>query len=268
MRHLLAPIGIAALSLSLAPLPASAQLGAIEALTRRVSDLGFFFSKGTLAGGSDELDAGTFGLTSFGVELLFEVAEIPSAAARQRRAASTPATRYVLTGMEVRTTAEGVDTVYHYDVVRSTPPPQPEDILWTLEVGIGYGQVQGLELLDPSLDLNASIRTLPSLTLYLSYEPLGTYLGMRTGFLRTHALQVVDESGAIYNGDAEAFMMGGLAGYAFALDPTYLFIEAAYTVRSFPSVEWSAQGALPAGLPRELNASGWMVSAGIQFPVK
>lgn len=248
--------------------PAAAQFGPIETLARRVSDLGFYFSGGGIAGGSSALDNDAFGLTSFGVELLFEVAEIPSADARRRQAEAPAVTRHVLREMEVRRGEGGVDTIYHYDVVRSQPGPSPEDIEWTLEVGIGYGQVQGLELRDPSLDLNTTIRTLPSLTLYLSYEPWGTYLGMRTGFLRTHALQVVDDAGTIIDGDAEAFMMGGLAGYAFAFDPTYVFIEAGYTVRNFPSVQWSAPGALPPGVPRNLDASGWLVSAGIQFPIK
>lgn len=252
----------------LIPAPVAAQFGPIDALARRVSDLGFFFSRGGVTG-SEALDHDPLGITSFGVELLFEVAEIPSGEARRRQAQAEPVTRHVLKEMEVRKTADGgVDTVYHYEVVRSAPSFRGDDILWTLEVGIGYGQLQGLEFRDPSLDLNATIRTLPSLTLYLSYEPLGGYVGMRTGFLRTQAMQVVDSGGAVFNGSGEAFMMGGLIGYAFAFDPTYVFIEGGYTVRNFPSVEWTGDGALPAGVPRDLDVSGWLVSAGIQFPVK
>jgi hypothetical protein len=260
--------GIAALAAL--PTGAEAQLGPIDALARRVSDLSFYYSRGGLAGGSSGLSDDAFGMTSFGVELLFEVAEIPSSAARRRRSDAEPTTRQVLRSVDIHRGSDGrVDTVYHYEVVRSGPPSYgADDILWTLEVGIGYGQVQGLELEDPGLDLNATIRTLPSLTLYLSYEPWGTYLGMRTGFLRTHALQVIDGDGSVFSGDGEAFMMGGLVGYAFALDPTYLFVESGYTVRDFPSVEWSGQAPLPAGTPRQLDASGWFVSAGIQFPVQ
>ena len=152
--------------------------------------------------------------------------------------------------------------------MRSAPSYGPDDILWTLELGIGYGQMQGLELRDDALDLNATIRTLPSVTLYMSYEPVGAYLGLRTGFLRTSALQVIDAGGTATPGGAEAFMMGGLLGYAFAIGPTYLFTEGGYTVRTFPSVEWRAQGPLPAGTPRQLDVSGWGLSAGIQFPVR
>lgn len=251
-----------------APAPATAQFGPIEALARQVSDLSFYYSRGAAPGGSG-LDSEAFGLTSFGVELLFEVAEIPSGEARARRAAAEPTTRRVLREMEVRRTAEGaVDTIYHYDIVRATPGYGPDDIVWTMEVGIGYGQLQGLDLREPTLDLNAMIRTLPSVTVYLSYEPLGAYLGLRTGFLRTYALQVIDQTGAVYPGSAEAFMMGGLLGYAFSVDPGYLFLEWGYTARSFPSVEWSAAGPLPAGIPRDLDVSGWGVSVGIQFPIR
>ena len=265
----LALIGLA-VSLSVAwPAPAVAQFGAIESLARRVSDLGFYYSRGGIVPRGSGLERSAFGMSSFGVELLFEVAEIPSAAARERQRSAEPSVRQVLTEVEVHEHPDGTaDTIRRYEVVRRTPGLRPDDILWTLEVGIGYGQVQGLELRDPSLDLNATIRTLPAVSLYLSYEPLGTYLGIRTGFLRTHAMQVVDADGTIYDGSAEAFMMGGLLGYAFALDPTWLFIEAGYTARSFPSVEWSAPGGLPPGIPRELDTSGWGITVGIQFPVQ
>ena len=261
-------VGLLAVLVAL-PAPAAGQFGAVETLARNVSDLSFYYGRGG-ASGSSALDAGVGGLTAFGVELLFEVATIPSAAARERQSAASPEPRRVLREVEVRRGSDGtVDTVYHYDVVRpSSGGYGPDDLLWTLELGIGYGQVQGLELRDPALDLNAMIRTLPSVSLYMSYEPLGAYLGLRTGFLRTFALQVIDAGGTVFAGDAEAFMMGALAGYAFGIGPTYLFVEAGYTARTFPSVEWRAQEPLPAGVPRELDVSGWGLSAGLQFPVR
>ncbi len=251
------------------PAPAAAQFGAVETLARRVSDLSFYYSRGG-AEGSGRLDTDPAALTSFGVELLFEVARIPSSSAQRRRAEAAPRERRVLREVEVRRASDGtVDTIFHYDVARSAPTGyRDEDILWTMELGIGYGQVQGLELRDPTLDLNAMIRTLPSVTLYMTYEPLGTYLGLRTGFLRTYALQVVDDAGNVYPGSAEAFMMGGLVGYALAMGPSYLFLEGGYTARTFPSVEWRSQLPLPADVPRQLDVSGWGLSVGIQFPVR
>jgi hypothetical protein len=250
------------------PAPVSAQFGPVEALATRVSDLSFFFGTGSMTGGS-ALEANTFGVRTFGVELLFEVAQIPTQAARRRRAAWPDSVRTVLERMEVRQAEGRVDTVYHYAVERVPAPTDPDDIVWTMEVGIGYGQLEGLRLRDPELELNATLRYLPAVTVYLSYEPLGTYVGMRTGFMRTDALQVVDPSGDVYRGRAEAFMMGGLAGYAFPLPPAYLFVEGGYTLRAFPSVEWTTTpGPLVPGIPRRLDASGWTVAVGIQFPVR
>lgn len=257
-----------AVAAAIAPAPADAQFGPIDALASRVSDLSFFFSTGGIAGGSPELESEAFGLKSFGVELLFEVAEVPTAAARRRLAEAGDSTRAVLRSMEVVRSESGVDTVYHYDIQRVRPSLGDDDILWTLEVGIGYGQVEGLQLSDPGLDLNTSLRLLPSLTLYLTYEPVGTYVGLRTGFMRTDALQVTDAEGARFGGEAEAFMFGAVGGYAFALDPTFLFIEGGYTLQNFPSVEWSGEGPLPAGVPRDLDASAWLLTAGIQFPIR
>jgi hypothetical protein len=266
-RLLSATLAVAVLALG--PAPATAQFGAVEALVNRVSDLSFFFSSGGTLPGSDALESEPFDMTSFGVELLLEVARVPSRAGRERVAAAGTTTRHVLQRIEVIRSQDGVDTVYHYDVNRVSPGFRDSEILWTLEVGIGYGQLQGLRLAHPELDLNTSIRTLPAVSLYLSYEPIGTYLGLRTGLLRADGLQVTDSSGALFNGDAETFMMGALAGYAFSLEPTYLFLEAGYTVRSFPSVEWSTRGGTPRpDLPRSLDISGWMIGAGIQFPVR
>jgi hypothetical protein len=207
-------------------------------------------------------------VTSFGVELLFEVARIPSAAARERRAVAGSAERRVLQRIEVRQVEGRADTIYHYDVVRVEPAVGPDDILWTLEVGIGYGQSEGFRLRDPELEMSAMLRNLPAVTLYLSYEPLGTYLGLRTGLMRTEALQVMDAAGTLHRGRGEAFQMGALAGYALSLRPIYLFAEGGFTLRTFPSVEWTTPGPLPPGIPRRLDASGWTVSGGIQFPVR
>lgn len=250
------------------PAAMSAQFGPVEALASRVSDLSFYFGTGGISAGS-ALETNALGLRTFGVELLFEVAQVPTAEARRRGAAWADSTRAVLERMEVRRSGDRSDTIYHYSVERVAAPRGPDDIVWTMEVGIGYGQVEGLRLRDPELELNATLRYLPAVTLYLTYEPLGTYLGMRSGFMRTDALQVVDPGGEVYRGRAEAFMMGAVAGYAFPLPPTFLFVEGGYTLRTFPSVEWTTTpGPLPPGMPRRLDASGWAVTAGIQFPVR
>jgi hypothetical protein len=252
----------------LLPAPAAAQFGPIEALASRVSDLSFYYGTGGISAGSAALEPNAWGMRSFGVELLFEVARVPSSAARARTAAAGVTERRVLQRVEVRQEEGRADTTYHYEVIRVEPRYGDDDIVWSMEVGIGYGQTEGLRLRDPELEMNATVRNLPAVTLYLSYEPVGTYVGLRTGLMRTDALQVVDAEGTVYRGRGEAFQMGALAGYAFPLRPAYLFVEGGYTLRAFPSVEWTAPGPLPAGLPRRLDASGWTVVAGIQFPVR
>jgi hypothetical protein len=259
---------VAALVLAGAPRGLAAQFGPVEALASRVSDLSFYAGPGGLMGGSS-LESSAFGVWSFGVELLFEVATIPTTEARRRQAATPPTTRRVLRRVEVRHTEGRADTVYHYEVEHVPPPPMADEILWTLEMGLGYGQVEGFSLRDPDLELNATIRNLPAVTLYLTYEPLDTYVGFRTGFMRTDALQVVDAEGGVYRGRGEAFLMGALVGYAFPVPPAYLFLEGSLTRRAFPSVEWtSTPGPLPPGVPLRLDASGWSLAVGIQFPVR
>jgi hypothetical protein len=137
-----------------------------------------------------------------------------------------------------------------------------------MEVGLGYGQTEGFRLRDPDLELHATVRTLPAVTLYLSYEPVGSYLGLRTGFMRTDALQIIDGAGTVFRGRAEAFLLGAVVGQAVPIRPAFLFVEAGYTLRTFPSVEWTTTGALPATIPRRLDASGWGLAGGIQFPVR
>jgi hypothetical protein len=258
----------AVLATLLAPGAVAAQFGPIEALAGRVSDLSFYYGAGGIAGGSEALESNPWGVTAFGVELLFEVARIPSAEARRRMAEAPPVEHRVLDRVEIRHVDGRQDTIRHYRVVRVDPVLAPDDILWTLEVGIGYGQSEGFRLRDPELELNAMIRNLPAVSLYMTYEPWRTYVGFRTGLMRTEALQVQDADGVVHRGRGEAFQVGALLGHVVPVRPTFLFAEAGYVLRAFPSVEWATSGPLPPGLPRRLDASGWLVSGGIQFPVR
>lgn len=263
-----ARVALALLATLLTPGAAAAQFGPIEALASRVSDLSFYYGAGGVSAGGGAIEPNPWGVTAFGVELLFEVARIPSAAARERRAASSTEDRRVLQRIEVRETEGRADTVYHYDVVRVAPAYGDDDIVWTLEVGIGYGQMEGFQLRDPELQMNAMLRSLPAVTLYLSYEPIGSYLGIRTGMMRTESLQVMVADGTVYRGRGEAFQMGGLVGHALDVGPAYFFVEGGYTLRTFPSVEWTSPGPLPRNIPRRMDVSGWTVVGGVQFPVR
>lgn len=252
----------------LLPLPAQAQLGAIEAFARRVSDLSFYFTVGGVAGSQTALENEPAGITAFGVELLFEVAETRRPIEGAVAAQPPDSVTRTWTGMEVVHSPDGVDTVYTYEVEPVPPPPLPTEPIWVMELGLGYGQHQGYRLADPELAMNVSLRDLPSVTLYANYGPWGNYFGLRTGFMRTQALQVTEAGGATFTGEADAFLFGGLVGYATAFESLWLLLETGYTIRNFPSVAWTGPGELPTALPRELDMSGWFVSTGIQFPFR
>ena len=171
--------------------------------------------------------------------------------------------------MEVVRSGESVDTIYRYDARRVSRPGVPQETVWSMELGIGYGQVMGFEAEDePRLELRGAVRDLPAVSLYASYEPWGNYIGLRTGFMKTQDLQVVEDGGEAFSGDADAFLFGALTGYAWSLRGMHGFLEGGYSLRYFPSVEWRGPGPLPEGVPRDLGVSGWFVSGGIQFPLK
>jgi hypothetical protein len=261
------PSALLLLALLLPPTPALAQFGALEALAGNVTDLSFFGGYGGLLPVDEKMgaDSRTF---SFGVELLFQIASVERPSERDRATMPTDSVRLTWSRMEVVHTGEGVDTIYFYDVDEVRPPPPPTDTVWTIEMGIGYGQTSGFELADGSLQFRGSVRDLPSATVYASYEPWSTYFGFRTGFMRTKSLQALErETGSGISGEAEAFLAGVLAGYAWSIGDFWAVIEAAYTIRYFPGVEW-ATGSLPAGVPSDLQLSGWTLSTGLQFPIR
>lgn len=266
MRRMLVGLVFPAVAL-LVPSPASSQFGAVEALTSSVTHVSFFGGVGGLLPTRQAMNnhKNTY---SFGVELLFEIASVerpvPGASVQTQR----DSVQLKWSRMEVTRSEEGVDTVFFYDVEPAPPPPPTTEKIWSVELGIGYGQVTGFELADPTLQLRGSIRDLPSASVYASYEPWSTYFGIRTGFMRTKGMQVFDfDTRKTVSGDAEAFIAGALAGYAWSLGQFWFFTEAAYTIRHFPSVVWQGD-TLEEGMPTDLQASGWSVSVGIQFPIR
>ena len=246
--------------------PASAQLGAIEAFARRVTDLSFNASLGGLSPGSDEVRADAFGLRGFGLELLFEIGTVGETLGPAPVVQDTAELRW--TEMVVVVGPDGADTTYVYEVVEPSPPPIPTRPIWTFEMGIGYGQLTGFESGDPTLDLRGQVRELPSASLYASYEPIGAYFGLRSGFMSLRALRAYDPAGVAFSGLADTFLMAGLIGNSVEVLGLNVFAEVAYSIRSFPSVEWkpvSPGGGLPLNLPRELSFSGWSIGTGVQF---
>ncbi len=247
---------------ALTPAPATSQIGIYDALARRFSDVSFFANTGALMPARDGV-AGER-TTSYGIEVLLQIGGINRPASAPP--ASTDSVTVVWTGRQVTHNGTSADTVDTYDVRPRAPRPAGEP-LWTFEVGVGYGQLTGFGLEAPELDMRGAARDLPSLSLYATYEPLGGYLGVRSGFAKLQGLQIIDEEGRTFGGEAESFMAGVAVGEFVQILNLSLFVEGAYTWRDFPSVRWSGPSPLPAAVPRSLGLSGWTLGAGLQFGV-
>jgi hypothetical protein len=254
-------------ALLIQPSPASAQFGALEALAKNVTDVSFNGGVGGLLPSSSLMSSGRR-TSSFGVELLFQIASVERPLPGARPQQPTDSVQITWSRMEVVRSNEGADTTYFYDVEETRPRPPPIRTIWTVEMGIGYGQLSGFDLADRSLQLRGSVRTLPAASVYASYEPWSTYFGVRTGFMKTKGLQVIElDTGDTFSGESEAFLAAALLGYAWSIGDFWAFTETAYTVRYFPSVEWK-RGTLPPGVPTDLRLSGWSVTLGIQFSIR
>lgn len=241
--------------------PAAAQLGAIESLAGRVSDLSFYATFGSVADGG-ALESRTFGVSSFGLEVLFEVGAIERVVEPAPPVDDSVVVRW--TRMVIETRGRRADTTYTYEV---EPAPEPEPVterVWTFELGLGYGEISGYRAAGDGIDLRGVIRELPSISLYASYEPLGFYGGFRSGFMRLQGLQLYVDDGAPLSGDADSFLAGVLLGQAWEVLGLNVFLEGAWTIRDFPSIAWDG---VPPPEFRSLDMTGWSVGTGVQFSV-
>ena len=273
--------------LGVTPQAAYAQFGAVEALARRVQDLSFYANLGGLLPSSDEVDADRFQLTQYGVELLFGISVVERSCARRvagwcpaprggdpQVRAGPPQTDTLLTWVERQVVTRGgtSDTTDIYDVeVVPRRVPMAVDTIWEFEMGLGYGQLLGFEEKDPTIDLRGSVRELPAVSLYAVHYPSRAYVGLRSGYLKLHSLQAIQEGtpgedASVFKGKAESFLLGAALGTWVDVSEVSLLLEASYAVRSFPSIEWSGS-TLPAELPRKLNLNSWMIGTGVQIPI-
>jgi hypothetical protein len=246
----------------LSPSALSAQFGLVESLFRNVTDIGFYVGRSGMGVESGDLVVGRYGLSNFGVELLFELGASGHMVSVEPR--DTAQVRW--TEMRVVRGDDGrVDTTFVYAVTR--PATHRLERVWTFELAIGYGQLAGFALRDPEFELLGTARELPALTFYASHASTGAYLGIRSGMLQTHALQVVDTAGTALSGAAQAFQIGLAIGMAIEVATIFPFAEVGWQQRRFPSVEWRAT-TLPPSVPRSIDLSGWQVQVGVQVPIR
>ncbi|MEO6527927.1 MAG: hypothetical protein ABIP93_15010 [Gemmatimonadaceae bacterium] len=170
----------------------------------------------------------------------------------------------------------GTDTVLvgvDSEFVGTREPPPPVERLFDLDLGIGYGQMDGLRY-GGTYELHGSVRELPSISAYVTaklYDRIGVYGGVRTGVITLQDAQlfVTNTDGtAMFTLSSTSFEFGAPLG--IDLQPVHgihLTLEAAYMRRIFNSISFEPTTGFPQDYPRSLDLSGWSWSAGIQFPL-
>ena len=144
-----------------------------------------------------------------------------------------------------------------------------------IELALGYSQFAGLVSDDDTYELRGTVRELPSVTVYASFDGyvprITPYIGLRSGIIDMHNFQAVDgvqgATTTVYGASPRSFQLGALLGVALGIPAVQPRIEAGYFFRDFPSLQWSP-GSAPSRFPREMSFSGWSFSAGLQISLR
>jgi hypothetical protein len=141
------------------------------------------------------------------------------------------------------------------------------------ELGLGASTLNGLRAVEPSLDLRAAMRTLPTVSVYAAGigvpddSPIDPYLGLSVGLAELWNARGYDAEGNTYPVEAETFELGATAGLYIDRPLPGLYIEVGYRHRRFGSLAWASE-TLPAGWPRSMEASTWQAAIGWQFRLR
>ena len=186
---------------------------------------------------------------------------------------------FVATSMTVRKHVQvnGKDTALvsvDSEFVVSRQPPEPEERLIDFDLGVGYGQMDGLASAGP-YELHGSVRELPSVSAYATVrvsDRIGIYAGVRTGVITLQDAQVYvadDESTtSLFTLSSTSFEFGAPLGLDLQLaGDLHVTAEAAYMRRIFNSLSYDPPSGFPSNFPRALDLSGMSWSVGIQVPI-
>jgi hypothetical protein len=145
-----------------------------------------------------------------------------------------------------------------------------------LELALGTSYQQGFSSKQETLDFRGAVRSVPTLAVYTTYlrpwrqERVQPFVGASFGLAELWNAQAYDLAGTRYGLGGSTYTQGLLAGLILDISSTAgIFAEAAFRRQHFFSVEWDtpsdAGDRVPAGWPRELNLSSWILSLGWQF---
>lgn len=171
----------------------------------------------------------------------------------------------------------GKDTVLvsvDSELVGTRKPPEPAERLIDFDLGIGYGQMDGLTARGP-FELHGSVRELPSLSAYATArltDRVGIYAGVRTGVitLQDAQLYVADGGGttSLFTLSATSFEFGAPLGLDVTIaGDLHVTVETEYMRRIFNSLSTDPPKGFPTAFPRMLDLSGMSWSVGVQLPL-
>lgn len=275
MRVLLRYLTSAALALMTPQLSAHAQIG-FEPAVANINDVNIFFNCWSPRGEVVSRSSCPSARNGFGIEVLYTVGRVgvlgsPSNPAEEGRE---------LSAVTVKCGAGGCDSTKTYTVTRSKATPKR---YVNFEMGLGYGQFSGFGSSDETLKLRGTVREVPSVTLYGTFQDethplfktLNPYVGVRSGLLQLSNVSLYDKSAGdtliVYSGSAAAFQLGIAAGIQVNIgDRAHLFYEVGQSYRRFPNVQWAATGSARNRdvFPETLDFSGQSQSVGVQLTVK
>lgn len=256
------PVMVIALStLLVAPRPAEAQIGSFDKIFDKVTDLNFYAGTNFTSDALRERDNRP---SQFGVELIYHLGTRRAASGTPPKPVSRDSVKRTWIESEV-TTSQGASEITNKYTI--TPAESTEPELLRFELGLGYGQISGIEHEVDQYTVTGMVREFPSASAYVTWVPLALYGGVRTGLLQTSGLHAYDASGNTRRANASAFQFGGVVGFAPRVAALFPFIEAGYMFRDIQTIDWGGD-VVPPAIPRRLDLSGWQVMFGIQLSLK
>lgn len=160
------------------------------------------------------------------------------------------------------------------ELVGNRKPPEAEERLFDFDLGIGYGQMDGL-VADGDFDLHGSVRELPSISAYVTaslHDRIGIYGGVRTGVITLADAQLYVPDGttsSVYTLSSTSFEFGAPLGLDLRVaGALHVTAEVEYMRRIFNSLTTDPSTGFPSGFPRTLNLSGLGWSLGLQLPLR